>query len=160
MIQDWNVAIGTDVASILSFGPAHFVPEGDPARTRAEFEEVLKGAQGMRIAINESGHNSSRDGRSSDGAQAAFVRGLFALLRQRHASIKLATWYEYDDLDPLAATALGAYLAGISGNPLGAGYFAANMGSRGLLTHDGRTKPAAQAWCEEAAPYYRARQQR
>lgn len=160
MIQDWNVAIGTDVVPIISFGPSHFTPEGDPARTRAEFEEVLKGAPGLRIALNECGHNSSRDSGSSDEAQAAFVRELFALLRDRHSSIEFATWYEFGDLDPLAATALGAYLATLAGNPLATGYFAANMGSCGLLTHDGRAKPSAAAWCEEAARYHREREKR
>jgi hypothetical protein len=157
MIQDWNVAIGTDIVPIISFGPFHFEPEGDASRTRAEFEAVLRGAPGRRIALNECGAHSSRDAASSDEKQSAFVRELFALLRERHDRIEFATWYEYSDLNPLAAKMLGNYLAGLVGNPNVAGYFAANMGSCGLVTHDGKPKPAAAVWRQEAARYYDAR---
>lgn len=60
------------------------------------------------------------------------------------------------------AEALGIYLGAISGtlwNPPIVRFMAANAGSSGLLTSDGRAKPAARVWCEAAAEYYRYRRE-
>jgi hypothetical protein len=74
--------------------------------------------------------------------------------------IEFATWYEYADLEPGKARGIGAFLALASGKPHAAGYLQGFLGSCGLFGYDGRAKPAAWTWCEEAAAYYEFRQRR
>jgi hypothetical protein len=155
-VDRWNAAIGTDVVPVISFGPFHFEGE-DATRTRQEFEAIRAAAGGRPVALHEAGHHSSEEAKSSYDKQSAFVLELFALLRDDHAAMAFSTWYEYSDLEPVVAKSLGEYLAKVAGDPSQARYFETQMGSTGLLTHDGLAKPAARAWAEQAATYYRGR---
>lgn len=159
MIAYWNLEIGTDIVPIISFGPANYdKKKNDVNSTITEFESILTRTRGKPIALNETLLQSSTAvDNSSPEKQADFVRELFKLLAKHHDSIEFATWYEYCDLDPAIANILGLYLGTISYAPWTAGYFADFMGSCGLFTTTGKMKPAAQAWCEEIAKYYKIR---
>jgi len=152
MIRDWNLDIGTDVVPLISFGPTNFVKSPEE-----ELATVLKTVSGKPVALNECWCHSSKGAGSSDAAQASFIRQLFALLRKHHHSIELATWFEFSDLPPLTANVIGAYLAGVTGNPLLFGQFKERMGSCGLVGSDLRPKPSLAVWCREARRYYQLR---
>ncbi len=159
MIAFWNLEIGTDIVPIISFGPANYDKKKNNVNsTITEFEAILTRTQGKPIALNETLlQSSTKVDNSNPEKQAAFVRELFKLLAKHHDNIEFATWYEYCDLDPMIANVLGLYLGTISSAPWTAGYFADFMGSCGLFTTTGEMKPAAQAWCEEIANYYKIR---
>jgi hypothetical protein len=156
-IKRWNIDLKTDVIPVISFRPQEFQAKGDASATIKEFERILKASQGRPIALHECGQHSSVKAQSSDQEQVAFVKQLFALLRKHHRNIEFATWYEYKDIKPGKAKAVGAVLGLAALKPQIIGYLQGFLGSCGLFTYDGKAKPAAHTWSEEADSYYKYR---